>query len=601
MSAFVPSIVSKPQMRMAAAIDAAIALGCALAFLAFHALRGFPSLADSGGDNDSLLRLVQVRDLLSGQGWFDPTQYRMGLEGGFAMHWSRLIDLPLAVLVTAFGERVAIVIWPMLLFALCLFLILRVTRRIGGETAVLPAVVVGGLALFFINIFQPGALDHHNAQLALALAALHALVVARPGEPAATLWGALAGAYAALMLAIGMEAAPYAGAACAVAATCFLLGGERDARLARGFGLAFAGVSAAALVATTPAHGWLAVQCDALSLPQTSLALLGGGGLALLASIKALAAGPLWGRLIALAVLGGVAATVAIAAFPHCLGDPYADVDPVLRTYWLNAVTEARSLMDIVLTDIPTLAGYYVTPLIALCVVSWTAARRGLSREIAIIGAFLAIAVVVSVWQVRGGMFSVPFAAIVLAAWIGQTRSHALAQGGAGRQLAMAASWLISIALLWHAAASNLAAAPAAGQGTEKAGEPASACYDLAAYATLAALPQGTVLTISNLGASVLHQTSHRVLNGPYHRNNAGNRAALDILMGDPADAEEAARALDIFYVALCRGNPETAAIRAWSPDGFLAGLVAGGVPAWLQPISQPQGKALEVFAVLPE
>ncbi len=52
-----------------------------------------------GGDNDDVMRLVQIRDLLAGQSWFDLTQYRLGLDGGTLMHWSRLIDLPIAVLI----------------------------------------------------------------------------------------------------------------------------------------------------------------------------------------------------------------------------------------------------------------------------------------------------------------------------------------------------------------------------------------------------------------------------------------------------------------------------------------------------------------------
>ena len=42
-------------------------------------------------DPDSQLRLVQVRDLLAGQGWFDGNQYRLGVDG-VAMHWSRPVS-----------------------------------------------------------------------------------------------------------------------------------------------------------------------------------------------------------------------------------------------------------------------------------------------------------------------------------------------------------------------------------------------------------------------------------------------------------------------------------------------------------------------------
>jgi len=76
--------------------------------------------ATSGIDRvstDDAMRLVEVRDLLAGQNWFDLTQYRLNPPGGVVSHWSRLIDLPLALLIkanelvlpTALAERIAIV------------------------------------------------------------------------------------------------------------------------------------------------------------------------------------------------------------------------------------------------------------------------------------------------------------------------------------------------------------------------------------------------------------------------------------------------------------------------------------------------------------
>ena len=48
---------------------------------------------------DDAMRLVEVRDLIGGQGWFDLFQYRMDPPGGRSMHWSRLIDAPFAALI----------------------------------------------------------------------------------------------------------------------------------------------------------------------------------------------------------------------------------------------------------------------------------------------------------------------------------------------------------------------------------------------------------------------------------------------------------------------------------------------------------------------
>lgn len=589
------------EQRSALVGDGALALAACLLMLVFQAASGFPTLADAHGDNDSLLRLVQVRDLLAGQPWYDMTLYRMGLDGGFVMHWSRLVDLPIAMIIATVetvtgsqsaAETAALVSWPALLYGLSLFCIIRAARILGGEWAALPATIVGGLALYFVNAFPPGALDHHNVQLLLALAALLFLLQARTAPHAA----ALAGASAALMLAIAMEAAPYVAAACAVAAAAFLVNGEEDARTARHFGLAFAGVTTAALALTVRPGAWLSVECDALSLPQTAAAVLGGGGLALIACVPAICRSPR-ARFIALAGLGATIAVAALVAFPQCLADPYADVDPRLKRYWLDAVSEAQSALSMLRQGPATFASYYVTPVVALCALGWSIARGGATRNALIVAAFLLVAVVVSVWQVRGATFSIPLAAIALSAWIATARRKVETDRSAPAQIMMLATWLASINIVWQFAALPLQPATA---GAAQNASPEARCYALADYDALAALPAGTVLAISNQGSAILHRTHHRVFNGPYHRNNAGNLAALDMLMGAPEEAGIAARRLGVDYVALCRGNPETAALLEWAPDGLLAHLARGDTPGWLTAMPKADGDSIEVWRVSP-
>src|SRR4051812_18336206 len=77
-------------------------------------------LTAQGLSTDDAMRLVEARDLMAGQDWFDPPQYRLPPPDGLRMHWSRLIDLPLAMLIragelllpTARAEQVATVVWP---------------------------------------------------------------------------------------------------------------------------------------------------------------------------------------------------------------------------------------------------------------------------------------------------------------------------------------------------------------------------------------------------------------------------------------------------------------------------------------------------------
>lgn len=568
--------------------DALVAMAIAAALVAWHAVSGFPTLADGGGDNDSLMRLVRIRDMLAGQGWFDPMQYRMGLDGGLAMHWSRLVDLPIAVLIVLFGEPAALVIWPAALFAAAMFFLLRAARNIGEEAVALPAAVIGGFALYYINVFVPGALDHHNVQLVLALAML--VMLLRHGAPLAC--GGMAGLCAAVMLVVGMEAAPLVAVACASVALAFLFGTQADARRAAGFGLGFGGAALLCFVATLPPGDWLAPQCDAYSLPQASLAMLGGFGLAA-AAITPLAATTA-GRIAALGGLGAAAIAVLAVAFPQCLADPYAGLDPRMTRYWLSGVKEAQPALAVLRADPSMFAAYYVTPVIALLVMPFLW-RRGEGREMATMTALLAAALLLSLWQVRGSLFSLPLAAIPLAAWVAQARMRAQRNPAARMQLAMAAAWLVSINFVWQMT-TELLSGPRQG-GAEAAQAIPSVCTGAADYAALAALPTGTVLAISNLGAQILAYTAHSALAGPYHRNVDGNLATLDMLMGDTSAGEPQARSLGIDYVAVCPGNSETTAILGWAPDGLLARLAADDAPAWLEPVPG-EASPIRVFRV---
>jgi hypothetical protein len=69
-------------------------LGAWLTFSRWNYITGFV-LADT----DDNMRISQVRALLAGQDWFDLRQYKMNWPEGANIHWSRLVDLPIAGLI----------------------------------------------------------------------------------------------------------------------------------------------------------------------------------------------------------------------------------------------------------------------------------------------------------------------------------------------------------------------------------------------------------------------------------------------------------------------------------------------------------------------
>ena len=582
--------------------DAAAALLAALVFLALHAAGGFSSLEDAGSDNDSLLRLVEVRDLIGGQGWFDLVQHRLGAGGGVPMHWSRLVDAPLAALVlaastltgsAAAGEAVARVLWPAVLFFAAMYFTLRAARRFAGEAAVLPALVIGGAALHYTGVFAPGALDHHNLQIVLTLASLSFLLDALSRGGFAP--GAAAGGCSALMLGVAIEALPYAAAGGVVAAVGLLLAPERMWRTAAGFGLALCSVAAAAFGITIAPGAWRAAACDSFSLPHLAAAALAGLGLAAVAGSATLRSS---GR-VRLAALAGLAALLALmlaAFFPECLQDPYAGLDPRLKKWWLDAVAEAQPFGRVLALDPALAAGHYGPPLVGLLFLAASLRDRPSRRDAAVAGAFLGAAFLVSLWQIRGSMFSIPLAAVPLAAFVAGCRNRA--SGKVSDTAVILGAWLASFSVVWSPAAGSLMQVSSRGEPVSAGALPGS-CQAEADFRFLAGLSPTGVLVVSNLGAPVLAHTPHRVLAGPYHRNVEGNLAALDAFTGPARTARDIVLRHGMTIVAVCPGNDETRVLAARAPEGLLAGLTRGDVPDWLEAVPGAGSGPLRLFRVL--
>ena len=161
---------------------------------------------------DDAMRLVEVRDLLAGQSWFDMTQYRLDPPTGVATHWSRLIDLPRALMIkfgsmfvsTAVAEKIALIAWPTTLLLVFLAGVSRLAYELAGHTAARIALVFAVLMAPVLQNFRSGAIHHHNVQLALTIWALafFARMPARPRD------GAIAGLLCALSVAIGQQMVP---------------------------------------------------------------------------------------------------------------------------------------------------------------------------------------------------------------------------------------------------------------------------------------------------------------------------------------------------------------------------------------------------------
>ena len=549
-------------------------------------------------DPDDALRTVEIRDFLAGQSWFDTVAHRLSPDHPFPMHWSRLVDAPLGglqrlfeqVLPVPLAERAMRITAPMLAFVAALFATLRLTLRTAGRRGLVPAALLFATAAQPMTNFLPGHIHHHGIQAALLLLAAACLVEAA-GQGGRVRFATLGGALAMLSLGIGLQNLPFTVGLVAAALLVWVAGGMGWRRRLAGFGVGLlAAVPIFAL--DVPPGRYAEGACDAFSAAHLVAACATAGLCLFLAaltpSLKSVTA-----RLVAGAAGGGAVLGLVGATFPHCLSDPMAGVDPLLRQAWLSGVGEALPLRRFIALSPWQGTGLLLTLLAGLgatALATWVAGPDRRARW-AILTGLASIGFAGSLWEIRVAastfMLLVPGVA-----WLTlQVYDRCVRHPGVPALLLAVCAGTLGNDAGWQALA-----LPFNRSAGASAPDPAM-CFDPDSYAALAALPSGLVLSTIDPGSTVLAYTSHTVLAAPYHRNTYGNRLSL-LALAAPA---EAARPLiteaGVRYVALCRTSNETSETISQHPESLSADLMAGRIPDWLAPVGPP-GQVFVLFEV---
>lgn len=543
-------------------------------------------------DTDDAMRMVQVRDWMAGQGWYDLVAHRMDPPFGVFMHWSRIIDVPLAALVKLLdvvfapqtAERLTRIAFPLGLQIGLIASVIWVAERLEGRRALLPAAFLTVLSGMTYDQFQPGRIDHDDVQIVLLMLTLGAILTAI--EPERWRFAALAGALTALSLGIGLENLPFLAVLLSALPLAWAIMGDRlkPALVALAAGLLPSLL--AIYAATIGPSRWTLVVCDALSPFH-----LVGFGLGGLACLGLAAAAPrlrtVRARLICAIAAGTFVVGVSGLLFPACLGDPYAQVDPVVRALWLNTVSEARPLFSLIAAS-PSTAPMLLLPAILgmAAMIEGIVRTRGTTRaQWAIVLAAALAGGALSLWEVRAIDSLAPIALlggvrVSMLVWRAAERAHLRATASLAL-LAIFPFGTITYALISR---------PTDNPVEARYAKDGRLCRLPRQFAGLAALPPGLVLAPVDAGAHLLAYTPDTVLGAPYHRNNRGNRFVLDVFREKPDAARAAVAAAGVRYVMVCKGlDPRVL-------KGSLADVLQrGDPPAWLKPAAIPETR-LKVF-----
>jgi len=546
-------------------------------------------------DPDDSLRLVQVRDLLAGQAFWDLHQYRIDPPAGVAMHWSRLVDLPLAGLLLLLkpllgemvAERVTLVLVPLLTLGCVMLLAARLALRLVDRQLVWFALTLIALASPLIAQVQPLRIDHHGWQIVAALAALN-------GMFARSAWraGWISGTALALGMTISLELLPLAALIGGVLGFRAILDPAERGGPA-GFLQALALVGVAAFFATR-GIGDLTGYCDTLSPPYLAGLAMAAFGASLLAAMHV--TGTVTRAFALVLCAGAMGATILVLA-PQCASGPFAAIDPLVRSFWYVNVLEGMPVWH---QPLPVMLQMTVVPLIGLYGAGrlWQGATsksdRALWRDYSLA---LAGAIVLGVLVARSAALACAIAAVPLAwqvrrwiEWVRGVRVPAL------RMLGLIA---IAAAILPGVVAIGInRVLPAEANRAKPAVAVQASCDVSGALKMLNAMPPATIFAPFDIGPLLLAKTHHRVVATGHHRATRAMHDVVAAFIAPPEKARTIIAAHGARYIMLCPGQTEIENYRKAQPAGLMAGLLTDQPPVWLRPVATPGVTGLLIWEV---
>ena len=542
---------------------------------------------------DDVLRIVQVRDFLAGQGWLDTAQYRIAPPAGVPMHWSRFVDLPIAAIILLlspligahWAETVAMVAIPLLTYGVVVACIGWIGRGLVDRASLLVAAIVPVLFFTFSFQFSPFRVDHHAWQVTSYAVAV-AAVLRMPCR-----WGApAAGLAMAFGMMISLEVLPLAAA---IAGVLFLRrfrpGGERA-----WFSnyLVTLAVSLGALYLATHGLGIGDNYCDAVSPAHLVFFTIVAGGVKLAERLTR----TFWIEVSVIGVASLGALALYLQAAPECAGGPFAELDPLVRDMWYLRVFEGLPAW---VQDFSLAAPVVFQALVAIAANVWlwrtSAGRKRNEWFEHLLFLLAAFALGMLVW--RSSAFIGVFVALPLAVLTVRGLTILVSAAPIARRGAIA---LLLFVLIAPSTPLAVMAALAPGSIEINAQDDGyQLCEVRPSIATLARLPKSTIFTQLDFGPEVILRTPHSVVATGHHR---GHDAMLDVIRGFTLPADQARKIVakyDSDYIVVCPVVFEAMNYADDAPGGLMAMLAAGTPPAWLEPVDLGTPEDFKVYRVV--
>ncbi|MGE0599634.1 MAG: hypothetical protein AB7J35_05665 [Dehalococcoidia bacterium] len=554
-------------------------------------------------DTDSYMRLERVTELVHGQGWYDNVVERSNAPFGDELHWTRPFDVLIVAgagpLIPFLGTDDAVfwsgaLICSLLHLGIIFALLWAARPLLGQRSPLLVAVVMVQPAL--LTAVEPGRFDHHALQLFLFAIVLGCgLRLLMDGS---VRFAVVAGIAGALGIWVSVEMIlPVGILGFALAAQWVLTGSRRPLDALRSLSFATAAGLAVALIVERPPSDLLTVEQDRISIEHVFAAAV--AALVLWASTfvsfgggAANRRGRLLRALAAALTIGGI----VMAVFPRAILGPEADIDPAIRSIWLDKVGEMQPLLKADIDMVGPLLLYTGQAFVALVSVLIVLRNRRRGQDAAawaMLALVLVIYLALTLQHLRAGGYLAVSASIPLVQGLIDLRRWMTRWTP---PVVRAAAWATAcvgccggfLVVGGAMTASAIANSDTADLGTCPLDEVTHYLSD----------PDGlggerhTIAAAIDFGPQLIAETPHSVLAGPYHRNASGIRDLYDLLTtNDSAAAKKIvdSRGIDLFLVcpsveeSLFFNDPER------SDSLYIRIRDGAGYPAWLRPVPVPE------------
>lgn len=578
-------------------------------------------------DPDDYAYLQQTLDWLQGQGWFDAVQRRMSPPEGVVFHFTRFAQMPIAAMIQFFrffgyswrgAALLGAYVLPLFYLGLFFWALRRAAESFVSKdwsrlTAF--AALFGTILLFK---FSPAQVDHHGLLAILTVASLG--MTAQAIENPAILWRSIvAGALAALSVAIGLETLPWTMFAAFIVGLWTALEGTKSGRVSVTYGASLFVTSAALLFLDRPLASVFAP--DALSYSITYVLLMGGAAASLVSTYLLTSVRDRIQRIFLCAMVASMAAGIYLQNFSELLVGPYGGMNKELAVYLFSDLEEARALFErfswahaLSLLIVPSAALYIA--------VAMAQRKRGAQRWAWILlSADLAGAILLATfYQARVMLYAQLFSMIPMVAFV-KTGWAWIERHFKGRRRFWAEIFLIMVLgplpavflpALFDGRSFNAGVLLFPAQSVD------DTCDTRVATEVLDAPPYADrKLRIMNMlteGPELLFYTPHEVMAGPYHTNVKGNLDSIRFFKTtNPDEARKIAYDDGIDVVAVCRYIPDlyfaregvhyvtlpNGSVEMRRDDSFIAQLTMRNVPSWLKPIPLKRPTNILLFKVM--